>query len=185
MEVAHVGVKTRARSLAMVEAVASSGTEKRRKIVAGDSKLSSSLVQFGSCHSAVVTPEKNSVSPATTENSASDDRCSSQSSDHVPTSCCSCNASSDFEKETFGIVDLEDDRVQFETSTSDFGCSERREKTPSGELQSESGDLESTARPSEVNSRRKFPVEKMPSETELEEFFAAAEKDLQKRFTEK
>ena len=97
MEVAHVGVKTRARSLAMVEAVASSGKEKRRKIVAGDSKLSSSLVHLGSRHSAVVTPE----------NSASDDLSSSQNSDHVPTSCCSCNASSDFEKETFGIVDLQ------------------------------------------------------------------------------
>ena len=61
----------------------------------------------------------------------------------------------------------------------------RREKTPSSKLQSESGDLESTARPSEANSGRKLPAEKMPPETELKQFFAAAEKDIQKRFMEK
>ena len=84
----------------------SSGTAKRRKIGGGESKLSSSLVQLGSCHSAVVTPET-SVSQATSENLASDFRGSSQSSHHVQVSCCSSNALRDFEKETFGIVDLE------------------------------------------------------------------------------
>ncbi|GFY86502.1 cyclin-dependent kinase inhibitor family protein [Actinidia rufa] len=166
--------------LSLWVAAVSSGTAKRRKIGGREAKLSSSLIQLGSYHSAIVTlvtPE-NSIS-------ASDDRCSSQSSHHVPASCCSSNASSDFQKETFRIVDLEDDSVQYETSTSDFGCSERRAKTPSSKLQSESGDLESTTKPSEANSRRKLPAEKMPSDTELKEFFSAAEKDIQKRFMEK
>lgn len=60
-----------------------------------------------------------------------------------------------------------------------------KEKTPSFELRSESGVLESTAKPHEVSSRRCPEAEKLPSEAELEEFFAAAEKDLQKKFIDK
>lgn len=61
----------------------------------------------------------------------------------------------------------------------------RRENKPSIEVQAESGELESTARPRESNYRRCSAVEKMPTEGELEEFFAAAEKDLQKQFIDK
>lgn len=39
--------------------------------------------------------------------------------------------------------------------------------------------------PTEANTHRISTVQKMPSEMELEEFFAAAEKDIQKRFAEK
>lgn len=53
------------------------------------------------------------------------------------------------------------------------------------EAQAESGELESTARPRESNPRRRSAAEKMPSEAELEEFFAAAEKNLQKKFIDK
>ncbi|THG09631.1 cyclin-dependent kinase inhibitor 5-like isoform X1 [Camellia sinensis] len=187
MEVAHVGVRTRARALSMA-AAASSRTAKKRKVSGGELRFSSSLVHLRSRRRVLVTPE-NSVSPATSENSerrsALNDRCSSPSSDTLPSSCCSSNASSHHGEESFEIVDLENDSVQIETSTCDFDCRERRETTPSSELQAESGDLESTARPSEANSRRRSSAEKMPSETELEEFFAAAEKDIHKRFTEK
>ncbi|GMP28019.1 hypothetical protein CsSME_00003744 [Camellia sinensis var. sinensis] len=219
MEVAHVGVRTRARALSMA-AAASSGTAKKRKVSGGELRFSSSLVHLRSRRRVLVTPE-NSVSPATSENSeqrsALNDRCSSPSSDTLPSSCCSSNASSDHGEESFEIVDLENDSVQIETSTCDFDCRESDQKRsaikflpfsshslflatiyipihisffhnffrPSSELQAESGDLESTARPSEANSRRRSSAEKMPSETELEEFFAAAEKDIHKRFTEK
>ena len=61
----------------------------------------------------------------------------------------------------------------------------RREATPSSELQAEPENLDSTSKPSEANSRRRSTVEKMPTEAELEEFFAAAEKKLQKKFAEK
>jgi hypothetical protein len=66
-----------------------------------------------------------------------------------------------------------------------ISSSRRRETTPSSELRAEPDDLESTARPTEANSRPRSTVEKMPTESELEEFFAAAEKDVQKRFAEK
>lgn len=36
-----------------------------------------------------------------------------------------------------------------------------------------------------ANSRRRLPAEKMPSEAEIEEFFAVAEMDLQKKFKDK
>ncbi|KAL6961495.1 hypothetical protein U1Q18_039264 [Sarracenia purpurea var. burkii] len=189
MEVAHVGVMTRARALAMA-AAASSGTGRRRKICGGELKLSSSLVELRSRSRVVVAPEI-SVSTATSGNSGrrmvSNDRCSSQSSENVPASCCLSNGSSDLAKKSFKILDLEEDSsVQVETSTtSDFYRRERRGTTPSSDLQPESVDMESTARPSDANSRRKSSAEKTSSDKDLEEFFAAAEKDLQKRFAEK
>ncbi|KAA8531709.1 hypothetical protein F0562_006574 [Nyssa sinensis] len=186
MEVAQIGVRTRARALAM--AAASSGTAKRRKVGGEELRFSPSLVQLTSRRRVVVAPE-NSVSPATSGNSGrqtvAKDRCSSPSSDHVPASCCSSNGSSELAKERLKFVDLEEGSIEVDSLTYNFDCRERRETTPSSELQAESDDLESTAKPSEANSRRRSSVEKMPSETELEEFFAAAEKDIQKQFAEK
>lgn len=64
--------------------------------------------------------------------------------------------------------------------------SSRRETTPSSELRAEPEDQDSMSKPSEVNSRRRSTVEKInPIKAEIEEFFASAEKDLQKHFTEK
>ena len=60
---------------------------------------------------------------------------------------------------------------------------------PSTECKAESGEPDSTTvKQSSVmtNSRRTvLPVEKMPPAAELEEFFAAAQKDLHKRFRDK
>lgn len=64
----------------------------------------------------------------------------------------------------------------------------RRETTPSSELRPESAQLESTERPTEANSRPSTAVEKkikMIPKAELEEFFAAAERDMHKHFMEK
>ncbi|XVE87141.1 hypothetical protein DITRI_Ditri18aG0092600 [Diplodiscus trichospermus] len=98
-------------------------------------------------------------------------------------SCCSSSTGST-EKRTFELPDPEDESLEVETSTQ-FSCRERREMTPSSELRAGPEDLDSTSRPSEANSRRRSTVETMPTEAELEEFFAAAEKRLQKEFAEK
>lgn len=68
-----------------------------------------------------------------------------------------------------------------------MASSGRRERTPSSEFRAESDDLESMARPTEANSSCRSAAEKMqkPTQSEIEEFFADAEKDMQKRFTEK
>ncbi|KAK9990602.1 hypothetical protein SO802_025587 [Lithocarpus litseifolius] len=168
MEVAQVGVRTtRAREgLASTAAAATATATKRRKLNAGDLNSPSSSSPYVPL---VITPAEN------------DKRCSSPSSFHAATSCCSSNGSSSLaeEEENFKFVDLQDDSAEVETST----CScyrERRETTLSSEL-------ESTERPNPASTRRRSTVEKriMPTESELEEFFSAAEKDLQKRFKEK
>ncbi|KAL2456287.1 putative cyclin-dependent kinase inhibitor 7-like [Forsythia ovata] len=46
-------------------------------------------------------------------------------------------------------------------------------------------EAELESRPREANASNRSTMQKMPSETEREEFFAAAEKDLQKQFTDK
>ncbi|KAA8547209.1 hypothetical protein F0562_003635 [Nyssa sinensis] len=181
MEVAQTGVRTKARELAM--AAASSGTAKRRKVDGGELSFSPSLVQLRNRSRLVVMPE-NTVSPETSENSRRrtvvNDRRWCPSSDHVKASCCSSSGSSELANERLKFLDLEEGSVENETSTNNFDCRERRETTPSSEREDES-----TARPSEAYSRPRSLVKKMPSETELEEFFATAEKDLQKQFTEK
>ncbi|KAG2724460.1 hypothetical protein I3760_01G018000 [Carya illinoinensis] len=184
MEVAQVGVRTRARaSLAMSAAAASSATTtKRRKLRAEELKCSSSsssssFVKLGRRRLAISTE-------ATEER-----RCSSPSSDHDATSCCSSNGSSLLlpEEERIEFVDLQDGSSEVETSTYSC-CRERRETTPSSELRLESAKLESTERPTEANSSPSTTVEKkikMVPEAELEEFFAAAERDMHKHFREK
>ncbi|KAL7094502.1 hypothetical protein ACP275_11G107300 [Erythranthe tilingii] len=67
-------------------------------------------------------------------------------------------------------------------------CFFRRETTPLSDAAEpdSAGELESTARPRETTTRRRSTAaEKMPSEAELEQFFAAAENNLHKQFTNK
>ncbi|PIN10104.1 hypothetical protein CDL12_17309 [Handroanthus impetiginosus] len=158
---------------------------RKRKFGLGESELSTSSVQLKMRRVDVVTPE-NSTSPT----SSGDSTCESVGSGHVLASCCSSSRSSELAKESSKFVDLEPENEVivefFATSAGDsVDCGDRRENTPSSEVQAESGELESTARPRESNSRRCFTAEKMPSETELEEFFTAAEKNLQKQFVDK
>ncbi|XP_039054145.1 cyclin-dependent kinase inhibitor 7-like isoform X2 [Hibiscus syriacus] len=94
-------------------------------------------------------------------------------------SCCSSSIGSS-EKKIIQLPDLEGESIEVEASTH-LNFRERRETTPSSEPE----DLDSTSRPSEANSRRRSTVEKMPTEAELEEFFAAAEKKVKKQFAKK
>ncbi|KAI3452033.1 hypothetical protein Pfo_008698 [Paulownia fortunei] len=169
--------------VAVMEKAAAAG--RKRKIILGESELSTSSVQLKTRRLAVMTPE-NSASPASSGNST----CESVSSGPVLASCCSSSRSSELAKESSKFADLEqENEVTLEFFATSAGHSvdfrDRREKTPSSEVQAESGELESTARPRESNSRRCSTAEKMPTEAELEEFFFAAEKNLQKQFVDK
>ncbi|KAL2499695.1 Cyclin-dependent kinase inhibitor [Abeliophyllum distichum] len=164
LEVAEVGLRmTRART---APAAAAEAKERKRKVGGGELELSRSVVQLKSRRLATV--EDSSASPATSENLS----CASISSNHVLASCCSSSGLSGVDKESFKFLDLEEENEvsaeEVATSTGDLvDCNERRDTTTATEVQTES------------------EAEKMPSEAELEEFFAAAEKNLQKKFADK
>ncbi|CAA2975818.1 cyclin-dependent kinase inhibitor 7-like isoform X2 [Olea europaea var. sylvestris] len=186
VEVAEEGLRmTRARTtLAAAKAAAEESTERKRKVRGGELEVARSEVPLKSMR--VATVPDNSASPATSENLS----CASISSIQVLAPCYSSRELSEVDKDSFNSQDLKNENEasveEVATSTGDLvDCNESKEKTPSFELRSESGVLESTAKPHEVSSRRCPEAEKLPSEAELEEFFAAAEKDLQKKFIDK
>ncbi|KAE8686018.1 Cyclin-dependent kinase inhibitor 6 [Hibiscus syriacus] len=113
--------------------------------------------------------------------------CLSANSDHDDeVSCSSCKIGSSDERINVELPDLEDDSIEVETFTHFSSSSESMgETTALSDLRAEPEYLDSTSRSSETNSRRRSTVEKMPTEAELEEFFAPAEKKLQKQFAEK
>ncbi|CAL0314416.1 unnamed protein product [Lupinus luteus] len=166
MDMAQVGVKTRARAaLAMEAATAATSTapaSKRRKIndTNEEKKKSSSN---GRKSGATI------VSPVTEEG------CSSPTSDEeLPASCCSSNRSVD--EEEMKLLDLEVESAQVETST--CNCGEQTERRTMS--------LRENSQEAETNSHRSYStVQTMPTELELEEFFTTAEKDIQKRFQDK
>ncbi|XP_044469426.1 cyclin-dependent kinase inhibitor 1-like [Mangifera indica] len=177
LEVAQVGVITAPAAEAM--ASATSRLAKKRKRNNEDLSISSSCIDLINRKITV----KNCSSKT-----ASESQNSSPNLDHdrVSTSCCSSNGSSEEVNGITKFADLEDESVDVETSTY-HGCRERRESTPSCKVEaavSESQD--STAKPSsEANSHHKSTLEKMPSESEIDEFFAEAEKKLLKQYSEK
>ncbi|KAJ1419122.1 Cyclin-dependent kinase inhibitor [Sesbania bispinosa] len=181
---AQVGVRTRARTaLAMRAASAARTPNKRRKINNSNeeqrkfSTASSAFVHLKtrSRSSAVVKPETETVLPEP----ETEERCS----DEFPASCCSSNGSIGIDKDRIESLDLEVESAQVETSTCNCGEeNERREMSYSSELRENSQELESM----ETNSHRpRSTAQNMPTELELEEFFATAEKDIQKRFQDK
>ncbi|XVE82775.1 hypothetical protein DITRI_Ditri16bG0032800 [Diplodiscus trichospermus] len=172
MELADIGVRTRA--MAATETV----QKKRRRLnddEEAEFKVTSSTSSYIQLRNRRILVD---------HRHRKENRCLSPNSDHDDdVSCCSSNIGSSV-KRIIELPDLEDESIEVETSTH-FSSRERREPTPSSELRAEPEDLDSTSRPSEANSRRRSTVEKMPTEAELEEFFAVAEKKLQKRFAEK
>lgn len=120
MEVAQVGVRTRARA-ALDET--SSGAAKRRKVSAGELvKLSSPCDAWlrGRGRSRAATASDNSVLPTTSSPESNsiggrqdeveeeeDGECLSPSSDHAQVSCCSSNGSSELAEHRIKFVDLE------------------------------------------------------------------------------
>ncbi|XP_071711543.1 cyclin-dependent kinase inhibitor 7-like [Rutidosis leptorrhynchoides] len=139
---------------------------KRRKVSNGELKLSSSKLMR-------ITSLKN------LSNHCDDDVTSFISGDRVPTCCCSSNGSF---TEKVKFSDLKNEN---EIETSVRQNSETTESTQSTDLKDESSELKSEKAPVVIDARRTIPPEKMPPAAELEEFFAAAEKDLHKSFKDK
>ncbi|XP_057806681.1 cyclin-dependent kinase inhibitor 6-like [Salvia miltiorrhiza] len=166
-----------------MEKAAAAG-ERKRKVYAGESEFSASSIQLKARRLDDATAE-NSASPANSGGLS----CETVGADDGLASCCSSDGSSELTKETSKLLDLEDNEttVEFLTTSADdsLDCRERSETTPSREALGESGELESTARPREPDPRRLSAGVKMPSEAQLEEFFAAAEKKLQQKFIDK
>ncbi|XWS45289.1 hypothetical protein CRYUN_Cryun15aG0123900 [Craigia yunnanensis] len=173
MELADVGVRTRA--------MAATGTvqNKRRRLnddKEAEFKVTSSTTSYIQLRSRRILVD---------HHRRNENQCLSPNLKHDDdVSCCSSNIGSS-EKRIIELPDLENESIEVETTTH-FGSREStREPTPSSELRAEPEYMDSSSRPSEANSRRRSTVEKMPTEAELEEFFAVAEKKLQKQFAEK
>ncbi|XP_038900642.1 cyclin-dependent kinase inhibitor 1-like isoform X2 [Benincasa hispida] len=156
--------------------------DNKRKITAGiDFEISTTTTSFLKLRSRrrrVLFPENSVPSPPAEITSISP-----TSDDDTSAFCCSSNACNEIVEES-KFVDLEDENDEHGVA---FKSSRERETTPSSEFQSpQSGDMESPARKSEAtSSNRSSSSVKMPAESELEEFFIAAEKNIQKRFAEK
>ncbi|MED6167424.1 hypothetical protein PIB30_002393 [Stylosanthes scabra] len=187
MEIAQVGVRTRAQAaLAMRAATSPPTPPKRRKINKVRSSneeqkfsaaSSSAIVRLGSRRRSAASSDAEEVLPE----AATEERCSSPNSGEFPASCCCSNGSVGLDEERIELSDLEVESAQVETSTCDCGDeTERREMSHRGRDNSQ--EVESV----ETDSHRtSSTAQNMPTELELEEFFAAAEKDIQKRFQEK
>ncbi|GMH06415.1 hypothetical protein Nepgr_008255 [Nepenthes gracilis] len=192
-KIARVGVaelgdreRTRVRTLAMAVARSPPAVGKRiRNVQNGEVEFTSTYVELRS-RRRVLIATKDSISPAVSASCVEETICYSGTSDNMPPSCCSSNSPTELVKEPFASIDPEEESSEPQMSMHS-DCRKRRETTPSSEFQAELEDLEySMVRPREANSRlNSTTVQKIPLEFEIEEFFAAAEKNLHKRFTEK
>ncbi|KAI3726274.1 hypothetical protein L1987_66071 [Smallanthus sonchifolius] len=187
----------------VAQAMDNSGSAKRRKVGNGELRLSSSksVRITGRDSEDVVNTSRNlsdSVENKELSGAYADEM--SFSSGDIPASCCSSNGSV---MEKLKCADLEE-RAEIETIVR--GNLDRRESkqikthilspnlmagyfsTPTNDFKEESGELQSLTtekNPALIYSRRTVPPEKTPPAAELEEFFAAAENDLQNRFKDK
>ncbi|KAL6587645.1 hypothetical protein OROMI_000623 [Orobanche minor] len=157
------------------EQVATAG--RKRKISLEEPELFTSSFQLKNRR---LSPENSASPSADSGNSISETVCPV----HDLASCSSSNGSSELVKRNSKFADLEENEAVVDfcpTSAGDtLDCIERRETAPFLE------ELETwTARPLESDSRKLLTAEKMPSEAEIEEFFEAAEKNIQRKFTEK
>ena len=181
---AQVGVRTRAQAALAMEAVSSAEPSSKRK------KISNSTNQEPKLSKTPRTSSSSAVKPATVTEMVQpvspemvQQRCLSPTSSEIPASCCSSNGSIGLDQDRIKLLDLEVESAQVETSTCNGGQEiERREMKSSSELRENSQEPE----PMEINSHRVLSKAKaMPTELELEEFFAASEKDIQKRFQDR
>ncbi|EYU39335.1 hypothetical protein MIMGU_mgv1a014302mg [Erythranthe guttata] len=170
-----------------MDTAAAAAVGSKRKVGLEERQLSECSIQLKTRRIAVAAPE-DSASSENSENSTC------EVTDHCLASCSSSYGSTELSKGRSKFLDLEENEVSlsvefFATSAGHSSDSrERRETTPLSDAAEpdSAGELESTARPRETsNRRRSTAAEKMPSEAELEEFFAAAENNLHKQFTNK
>lgn len=183
MDVTLLGVTNRGRDMAkkvMDETADNLGTGKRRKLNSENLRSpSSTLVQTKGLD------RQNYVnSPTKDELTDSGNACEGVRSIGVQLSCCSSTGS----VEKIKVSDLEAESVA--TDTAERHKLDGSESRPTSELKVESvkpGETTTGIQSSVKNyyCRTVLPAEKMPPEAELEEFFAAAQEDLNKRFKDK
>ncbi|XP_051117588.1 cyclin-dependent kinase inhibitor 2-like [Andrographis paniculata] len=141
---------------------------RKRKVEIEDSSLA---ISFKSRRlGTAATPQKPGESPESSGNLT----CESVGS--VVASCCSSDERSDLIEGSSNFVDLEESdddesNLEFVSSVVDLMNCRDRETTPS--------------RTKAIGSTNRRRFQKTPSEAELENFFAAAEKNLQEQFVNK
>ncbi|MED6157411.1 hypothetical protein PIB30_022817 [Stylosanthes scabra] len=178
---------------------------KRRKIKSQEAETSQDLIKFSASSfaddqlkSSIASEETMPGEVAEEEEEEEEERFSD--SNQSPASCCSTNnaSSSWLHEESIKFLDLEvQSSQQAETLACNCDNQIRREMSLSSELgmnwqEVESSSMDntkknkSTKRTTMVNNNSRFAQStKMPTELELEKFFATAEKDIQKRFSDK
>lgn len=189
-EIAVVGVRTRdSKVLAMAASASSSTSSSPEKKVR---KAETTPYDVDQLRTRRRVEENSATSSASfrSETSASDvvvvftaeENCSSgEISSEFPASCSSCNGADEVVKDQ--LESVADPEVESALRTSkylDCRTAARRENKLIGALKSD--DLDSPPRHPDAKSTVQI---KMPSDSEIEEFFAAAEKGLHKRFSEK
>ncbi|KAG1330726.1 cyclin-dependent kinase inhibitor 1 [Cocos nucifera] len=179
MEVTQVvGVRTRARTLALAAAAAErrSGMSKRRMAIVGSGEIQISYLQLRT-RSVVMKPR---ITRSTADSGGR--RCPSSDLGRISRRSSNASCETAPEEPPSPSGDPEDGEV-LDTAAPYSECSSnRKETTPSSSRVEEWSDLEPTA---ERTSRRRRRAEMMPSEAEIEEFFAAAERDQWQRFSAK
>ncbi|XP_015574362.1 cyclin-dependent kinase inhibitor 7 isoform X2 [Ricinus communis] len=142
-----------------------------------------SLTNFNRHHLFTVSPD-NTVSPATSSNSGSFLAGNLVSCDSTA-SRSSSNDSTGVVRNSLSFVDLKVMK-SFETESSSTCINNKfRETSPSSSFYGDTDEMESPA-PVVKNCRKiRLPAEKVPSQVEIDEFFAEAEKKEQKRFADK
>ncbi|KAL9261167.1 Cyclin-dependent kinase inhibitor 3-like protein [Drosera capensis] len=189
---AEIGVRiTRSRAVAMAAAVGGRSSARRIERKVGGGELRRSVELRRGLRGVI---QANSSSSAGSCVDAEENCPSGVSDDGLPeavaaSSCCSSNSSTGGE-ENKQEADCDEDVLKTadpeeveecgagRENSMDFDLRQRREKTPSRESQPQADDA--------MNSRNRSSIgSKMPSDLEIEEFFAEAEKDLQKRFIDK
>ncbi|KAJ4839630.1 hypothetical protein Tsubulata_034661 [Turnera subulata] len=136
--------------------------------------------------SPVSNPPEKAASPATSSSNSGAVLAGDVSPADSAVSLCSSNVSSEAVKDSFRFLDLEAKSFETEGST----CIDNkfsRETTPSSEFCGDTDDMDAPAakKSHRRNSTAAAAVSRAPPEAEIEEFFAVAEKEEQKRFAEK
>lgn len=178
MDVTKIGVRTRVEALDMAKD--SSGQTKRRKVEAEELALSSSSLTHEPTNFCKFPQASISQEDAiAAENEIQHSNFSSDGG----ASCCSSNelsaeAATDHR---LNSTDLEESVAIEALSSTKYNTSESGETTPSNQQAGKTLQPESTSVTSCHITTDKF----VPSEAELEEFFAVAEKNLRKQFRDK
>ncbi|WOK92206.1 cyclin-dependent kinase inhibitor 1-like [Canna indica] len=170
MEVTQVvGVTTRARALALAAAAAANARGKRRKAASAPPDLVPTSSCLGIRSRRLVMTSQRERLPQKKYSAAS-----SQAPTGEVVSRCSSNSSRE--------VMVDEQEVEgLEISCNSEPGQMRRETTPSSAVRIEESDLESTA---EAILSSKM-ANAMPAKAEIEEFFAAAEREQAQRFTDR